>query len=75
MHVSDQRVMKIRELKVNCLAIFNILDNNLSFVLFLELVFILVKSDGRQFWQMRIEAHWKLKIKAHKNNLFLFYYK
>ena len=48
MHVSDQRVMKIRELKVNYLAIFNILDNNLSFVLFLEPVFILVKSDGRQ---------------------------
>ena len=46
--MSDQRVMKIRELKVNCLAIFNFLDNNLSFVLFLELVFILVKSDGRQ---------------------------
>ena len=48
MHMSDQRVMKIRELKVNCLTIFNFLDNNLSFVLFLELVFILVKSDGRQ---------------------------
>ena len=46
--MSDQRVMKIRELKVNCLAIFNFLDNNLSFVLFLEFVFILVKSDGRQ---------------------------
>ena len=49
MHMSDQRMMKIRELEVNCLAIFNFLDNNLSFVLFLELVFILVKSDGRQF--------------------------
>ena len=48
MHMSDQRVIKIRELKVNCLAIFNFLDNNLSFALFLELVFILVKSDGRQ---------------------------
>ena len=74
--MSDQRVMKIWELKINCLAIFNYLDNNLSFVLFLELVFILVKSGDRQeFWQMRVEAHWKLKVKAHKNNLSLFYYK
>ena len=48
MPMCDKRVMKIRELKVNCLAIFNFLDNNLSFVLFLQLVFILVKSDGRQ---------------------------
>ena len=68
--------MKIRELKVNCLAIFNFLDDNVSSVLFLELAFTLVKLDGRlEFWQMRIEAYWKLKIKAHKNNLFLFYYK
>ena len=57
MHMSDQRVMKIRELKGNCLAIFNFLRKQSSFVLFLELAFILVKSDGRQFWQMRIEAH------------------
>ena len=33
--MSDERVMKIRELKVNSLAIFNFLDNSLSFVLFL----------------------------------------
>ena len=46
MHMSDQRVMTMRQLKVNCLGIFNFLDDNLSLVLFLELVFILVKSDG-----------------------------
>ena len=39
---------RILKLKVNCLSIFNFLDNNLSFVLFLELVFIFVKSDSRQ---------------------------
>ena len=46
--MSNQRVTKIRELKVSCLAILNFLDGNLSFVLFLELVLILVKSDGIQ---------------------------
>ena len=46
--MSDKRVMKIRQLKVNCFAIFNFLDNNLSLALFLELVLIFVKSDGRQ---------------------------
>ena len=46
--MSDQRVMKIRQLKINCCAIFNFSDKNLSPVLFLELVIILVKPDGRQ---------------------------
>ena len=41
-------IMKIQELKLNCLTIFYFLDNNLRSVLFLELVFILAKSDGRQ---------------------------
>ena len=51
MHMSNQRVTRSRELKVNCLAIFDFLDNNLGLVLLLELVLILVKSDGRQeFW-------------------------
>ena len=31
MHMSDQRVMKTRKLKVNCFAIFNNLDNNVNF--------------------------------------------
>ena len=83
MEMSDQQVMKIWEPKVNCLAIFNFLDNNLCLLL------SLVKSDDRQelcfnqladrscvsIWQMRTEENWKLKIKAHKNNLLLFYYK
>ena len=46
MHMSDQRVMKMRQLKINCLEIFNFLDDNLSLVLFLEPALILVKSDG-----------------------------
>ena len=51
MHMSNQRVTRIRELKLNCLAIFDFLDNNMGLVLLLELVLILVKSDGRQeFW-------------------------
>ena len=41
--MSDQRVMKIRQLKVNCLAIFNFLNNNQSIMLFFELALILVK--------------------------------
>ena len=40
--------MKIQELKLNCLTIFYFLDNNLRSVLFLEIAFILAKSDGRQ---------------------------
>ena len=48
MHMSDQRVIKIRQLKVNYLTIFKFLDNNLSLVFFLELVRILAESDGRQ---------------------------
>ena len=46
--MSDQGVMKIRQLKVNCLTIFNFLDNTLSLVFLLELVLILVKSDVRE---------------------------
>ena len=48
MHMSDQRVIKIRQLKVNYLTIFKFLDNNLSLVFSLELVRILAESDGRQ---------------------------
>ena len=48
MHMSSQRVVKIQQLKVRCLTIFNFLDNILSLVLFLEFVLLLVKSDGKQ---------------------------
>ena len=46
--MSNQQVMKIWELKVNCLTIFDFLDNSLSFVVFLEFAFILAESGGRQ---------------------------
>ena len=64
MHMPDQRVMKILQLKINCLAILKFLDNNLSPVLFLEPLFSLNQTIHRScdrcqvfIWQMTIEVH------------------
>ena len=80
MHMSDQRVMKMLQLKVNCLEISNFLDHNLSLVLFLELVLILVKSDGIEelwyVWNFYLTNENRSALKnKNKSNLLLFYYK